>query len=221
MMSTSLPIDRDEYGAILVEEGRTPECFAIILDYLRSGRLNCVGIPEDDVNKMQEILQESDYYGTIKLSNYLRQLINDNLESVRIQEEIEKQCEQAQKEAEMKDDAPAPIDPKQIEEMNAQDEKWAEHFSQLTLEHAKNATKYFDEETEQLNQRKQELEEAKKKLIQNQEFKKFMLRLNVGGREFSVDLATLSKFEDSIFTHVFKKLGKLETGKSYTTIQLT
>jgi hypothetical protein len=39
-VSTSLPIDRDENGAILVEEGRTPENFVIILDYLRSRKLS-------------------------------------------------------------------------------------------------------------------------------------------------------------------------------------
>jgi hypothetical protein len=57
-MNTTLPIDRDEQGAIVVEEGRNPELFAIILDHLRSGKLLSVGIPEDSLEKLTDLLEE-------------------------------------------------------------------------------------------------------------------------------------------------------------------
>jgi hypothetical protein len=57
-MNTAIPLDRDENGAITVEEGRKPELFAIILDHLRSGKLLSIGIPEDNLEQLEELLEE-------------------------------------------------------------------------------------------------------------------------------------------------------------------
>jgi transcriptional regulator of heat shock response len=168
---------------------------------------------------MQDLLMESDYFGILPLSNYLRQLIREKMEVIKVNEANEKKKQETTKKEEEQEPT---IDPQTQEESREFDEKWLEQFSRLTLEQAKNTTQYFDSEIKRLNQQLQELEEEKRKLFENQSNKKIMIRLNIGGKEFEVDLDRLVKLEDSIFVYTFKKMGNVTTGKiSLSVINLT
>jgi hypothetical protein len=72
-VSTELPVDRDKSGALYID--RDPRWFSVILDHLRTGKVSCIGIPEYSLAHMRQILAESQYYGTERLSAHLRLLI--------------------------------------------------------------------------------------------------------------------------------------------------
>src|SRR3989338_10945904 len=99
--------------------------------------LDTIGLPLDDTQKLQDLLYDSMYYGTEKLSNYLKQIITDKIEA----------DERAIKEKESEPVVEEPI----------QDEEWLEQFSSMTLEQSKKAEKYFEEATRQLEEQKQDL----------------------------------------------------------------
>ncbi len=221
IFSTSLPIDKDENGAIIVEEGKTPENFVIILDYLRSRKLSmfmrtiayfldAIGLPIDDVERLKQLLEDSDYYGTAKLSNYIRQLIQDKIDAditLQTKKRLEAEREVDEEDFAMSNDE---------ETTKKRDEEWMEQFSHMTLEQSKIEKKYFDEELSKLDKQKQKVENKKHEVISkvnNTPDKRYMVRLNVGGREFEVDLSVLVKQTDSIFVKAFEKLGDANKSK--------
>ncbi len=177
---------------------------------------NCVdaiGLPLDDGQKLQELLDDSDFYGTAKLSNYLRQLIADKVETETLR--LKRIEEQKQAEKDEEEEEVVEIEPVDEQANKKRDEEWMQKFSEMTLQQTKNANKYFEEKKSQLDQKKQELEDAKKEIFSKSEDKRFIVRLNVGGRDYDADLAILVKHKESIFVKAFEKLGEAEKSKNY------
>ncbi len=56
VLSTSLPVDKDEQGALKFDRLWTH--FPVILGYLRTGELKNIGIRENDLEQLQELLEE-------------------------------------------------------------------------------------------------------------------------------------------------------------------
>jgi hypothetical protein len=189
LVTTSLPVDKDDFGAILIEGDHNPEYFTIILDFLRTGKVTAVGVPDNNVEKMKELLLECDYFGTGKLSSFLRQLIKEKSKETNLDDD---EVEVSEPRAEAA--------PKQSEEV---DEEWLDEFAKLTLEQSRIVNEYLDTEERTLQEKKNKLDENKEKLAERR-----LLRLNVGGRLFDMDRTFCVKHKECILNAVLSEVKK-------------
>ncbi|EFC44135.1 hypothetical protein NAEGRDRAFT_4350, partial [Naegleria gruberi] len=77
MLGSQFGIDKDENGYILID--RDPDYFPIILEHLRTGSTTHIGIWEDvnesSLEQLTNLLEESDFFGTDKLTSKVKDLI--------------------------------------------------------------------------------------------------------------------------------------------------
>ncbi len=138
------------------------------------------------------------------MSKYLNQIIQDKLEGEK--EAQKRKTQQFEPQSQTAEDVDNLID----ENNTKRDEDWIQKFSSIVQEQSKNATQYFDAKLSSVEKKKQELEQKKQEILTKIPERK-IVRLNVGGVDFEVDLATLVEQKDSLFIKAFKTLGSTDS----------
>lgn len=173
------------------------------MEFLRTGRLNKIGIPEDDPEALQEILEESDFYGTIALSKKLYALLEKCKERVFVAPAVSTKNQPA---------SSSSLDTTTASQA-VQDEDWLVAFDKLTLQQKEQEQIYFQSKEQQLDKSQQKLTQEKQDLLKmDKKAAKLQLRLNVQGRIFVASLETFTKHKGCILNNLFSKLSSQTQG---------
>ncbi|KAG2379262.1 hypothetical protein C9374_007401 [Naegleria lovaniensis] len=211
MLNSDFKIDKDENGCVLLED-RNPDYFPIILEHIRTGSTTYVGlwenVSEDSVQHLKNLLEESDYFGTQKLSARVHTLIkqyedelheiHERQAEIKLHKEQEKQFEMQHQEAQHYSNTVAKTLSDTQEE---KDEQWMNKFASLTLNEKQVIESYVQEHENRLMKEKEALKERESKLKL-----KSSVTFNVRGVKFSLSVDKLLIHTGSIFYDVLKEL---------------
>jgi hypothetical protein len=190
LLSTTLPIDVDKHGALLIE-GHDQDLFSVILEHIQTGQLRDIGVPTRDVGAMRKLLHDSRYYGTEALTNYITKKIE---KKTRAPETIEES-----------DSAMADDHEDMVQSETVPEEQWTNQ-----LKHILNKSRVeFDEF---LNKKRQEIEQLRSQAVYNLSGKE--LHLNVSGQLFHIAYEDILPYQKSILFQLYTQLEKENKTKS-------
>jgi FtsZ-interacting cell division protein ZipA len=101
------------------------------------------------------------------------------------------------------------------EEKSLHDEKeWITNFQKLTLEQDEKTREYYHAKKRELEQEKISTEEVKSRLLAKKKATEdsLVIKLNVGGQEFSANISVFANHRECIFNEIFK-LGQKKQGE--------
>lgn len=148
----------------------------------------------DSIQHLKNLLEESDFFGTTKLSERICHLL----------EKFGEQPEMQQEDDEVQEITMPSVfnDTMVSENQHLADEEWILKFNQLTIEEQSRVEKYFQEHESLLEQEKKTVLEKENRL------KPTFVTFNVRGISFSVNIEKLVKHSESVFIHMLKKMDK-------------
>ncbi|KAG2387067.1 hypothetical protein C9374_002102 [Naegleria lovaniensis] len=162
MIHSEFGIDRDSSGAIMLD--RNPDYFPIILEHLRTGSTTHCGLWEERTEatlpKFKELLEESGFFGTQRLSKAVRIIIGEIEHKIKSKTEPPKSTIVSHKK--ITDET---LDSTMVSTgQEKADQEWIESFMSLTITEKEVADSYFTslekkikEENEMLNSKEREI----------------------------------------------------------------
>ncbi|KAF0984457.1 hypothetical protein FDP41_000356 [Naegleria fowleri] len=162
MINSEFGIDRDSSGAIMLD--RNPDFFPIILEHLRTGSTTHCGLweerNEETLPKFKELLEESGFFGTQRLSKAIRIIINEIEHKIKTKSEPPTPINYTHKK--LTDET---LDNTMVSTgQDKADQEWIENFMSLTISEKEIADSYFTslekkikEENEILNSKEKEI----------------------------------------------------------------
>ncbi|KAG2386336.1 hypothetical protein C9374_002782 [Naegleria lovaniensis] len=194
MLSSGFKIDTDENGCIILD--RNPEYFPIILEHIRTGSTNYIGLWEEvnneSIQHLKLLLEEADFFGTSKLKSRLQTLITEY-------EEILEKLSKQKKSLKNQSNPSSCMASNQTE----RDEEWVGKFARLTLNEKEFIEKYVQQKEEQLAKEKEQIKER------DNNIDKSTITFNVRGVKFSICINKLLIYTGSIFYELLKQVKDL------------
>ncbi|KAG2379336.1 hypothetical protein C9374_007475 [Naegleria lovaniensis] len=199
MLNSDFKIDKDENGAILFKD-RNPDYFPHILEHLRTGSTTHIGLWEEhgaeSIQHLKNLLEESDFFGTTKLSERICQLLTEFGEQPEgMQEDDDDDVQEVTMPTVFNDTMVS-------ENQHLADDEWISKFNQLTVQEKSRVEKYFNEHESLLEQEKQIVLEKESNLQPT------FITFNVRGVKFSINIEKLVKHSESIFIDMLRKMDK-------------
>ncbi|KAL9656478.1 hypothetical protein ABK040_005242 [Willaertia magna] len=215
MLNSDFHIDRDENGAILISD-RNPDYFPIILEHLRTGSTTMIGIPEeeniDTLNKLNELLDESDFFGLSKLSNRLKTLITDLENNLKNNGLLLVSNTQNEESSSNKDEQ---INNKMVTVNPEQNDlDWIQNFIELTLNEKEKSDIYLNDLENEVLKTKLDLEQKEQEILfilSNEKNIGRTVVFNVSGVKHSIPISKIVAHEECILNTLLKKVNLQQT----------
>lgn len=208
MLNSDFAIDKDDNGCIVFAD-RSPEYFPIILEHVRTGSTNYVGLWEEktleSLERLKKLLVESDYFGTSKLSarvatmiREIEQTIYDRNERELQRLKMEKRRKAAESQLEEKLNSTMTSDQQQA------DQKWLRIFTNMTSKHKEVFEKQLQNIESNLSTEKEKIRERENNI------KASTVTFNVRGKKFSIGMEKILMQPESVFYTLINEMNNQE-----------